>query len=53
MEGILFTVPRDSKEGGGHDPETDLPSRHSEPDPDVPEPDDETQDLVRPVHTAI
>jgi hypothetical protein len=51
MENI-FTGPRDSKEGG-YDPETDVPGRRSEPDPDVPEPDDETQDLVRPVHTVI
>jgi hypothetical protein len=36
---------------GGHDPETDIPSRHQEPNPDVPEPDDETQDLVRPIQT--
>jgi hypothetical protein len=51
MEKTLFAGPRDSKDGG-HDAETDTPFRHSEPDPDVPEPDDETQDLVRPVHTA-
>ena len=37
---------------GGHDPETDIPARHQEPEPDVPEPDDETQDLVRPIHTV-
>jgi len=27
------------------------PRRHNEPDPDEPEPDDETNDLVRPVKT--
>jgi hypothetical protein len=37
---------------GGHDPEKDIPSRHQEPEPDIPEPDDETQDLVRPIKTA-
>jgi hypothetical protein len=27
------------------------PPPHSQPEPDVPEPDDETRDLVRPVQT--
>lgn len=27
------------------------PPPHSQPEPDVPEPDDETRDLVRPVKT--
>jgi hypothetical protein len=28
------------------------PTPHSEPEPDVPEPDDETRDLIRPVKVA-
>jgi len=27
------------------------PPPHSQPEPDIPEPDDETRDLVRPVQT--
>ena len=46
-----MSAPREPKDGG-HDVETDVPSRHQEPDPDIPEPDDETQDLVRPIKTA-
>jgi hypothetical protein len=37
------------KDGGVENP---LPGpRHNEPDPDSPEPDEETQDLVRPLKT--
>lgn len=40
----------------GRDPNDDReldvpPRRHNEPDPDEPEPDDETNDLVRPIKT--
>lgn len=51
IEGGAMSAPREPKDGG-HDVETDIPSRHQEPDPDIPEPDDETQDLVRPIKTA-
>jgi hypothetical protein len=35
----------------GEEEPSPTPPPHSQPEPDVPEPDDETRDLVRPVKT--
>lgn len=42
---------RAHKNPGEDEPHIPPPPPHSQPEPDVPEPDDETRDLANPVKT--
>jgi hypothetical protein len=47
----MLNLANSSKRTPGEEEPKSMPPPHSQPEPDVPEPDDETRDLVRPVKT--